>query len=57
MEEKDSFANHIIWDQLTLHGASVDETIVTVKKYCPELTSEQIDRLITVHLKRNGRGQ
>ncbi len=52
-----SFAEHIIWDQLILHESSVGETIVAVKKHCPELTSEQIDALIAAHLKRNGRGQ
>jgi len=57
MEDDTSFAEHVIWDQLTLHGASIDETTATVKEYCPELTSEQIDRLITAHLKRNARGQ
>ena len=45
-------AKFIVWDQIALHGASVEETLSVVKEFFPEVSDEDINSLIQEELKK-----
>jgi len=51
-------AKFIVWDQISLHGATPKETFNTVKEYFPEISDEELNVLIQEEVEkkvRNGK--
>ena len=48
-------AKFIVWDQISLHGATPKETFNTVKEYFPEISDEELNVLIQEEVEKNVR--
>jgi|MDSZ01.2.fsa_nt_gb hypothetical protein len=47
-----SMAEFIVYDLISLHNSTPEETKKTVKEYCPGISDEKIDILIKEELKK-----
>jgi hypothetical protein len=51
-EKIDMDAKFIVWDQISLHGATPKETFNIVREYFPEISDEELNVLIQEEVKK-----